>query len=56
MPLLEYWLKKLDGKIIKQEFTEQVRLVIQLPAEQVQALLQPFQEAMDYLTASKMSL
>jgi uncharacterized YigZ family protein len=45
MPLLEYWLKKLDGKIIKQEFTEQV-----------QALLQPFQEAMDYLTASKMSL
>jgi uncharacterized YigZ family protein len=39
---LEYLLKKLDGHIVKQDFAEQVRLIIQLPAEQVDTLLQAF--------------
>jgi uncharacterized YigZ family protein len=39
---LEYLLKKLDGHILKQDFAGQVRLVIQLPAEQVETLLQSF--------------
>jgi uncharacterized YigZ family protein len=39
---LEYALKKLDGQIIKQDFTEQVRVVVQLPATQVDTLLQAF--------------
>ena len=42
MQPLEYLLKKLDGHILKQDFAEQVRLVIQLPAEQVDTLLQSF--------------
>ncbi len=42
MQPLEYLLKKLDGQILKQDFAEQVRLIIQLPAEQVDALLQSF--------------
>ena len=42
MQPLEYLLKKLDGHIVKQDFAEQVRLVIQLPAEQVDTLLQTF--------------
>ena len=42
MQPLEYLLKKLDGQILKQDFAEQVRLVIQLPAEQVDTLLQSF--------------
>ena len=44
MQALEYLLKKLDGRIVQQEFTEQVRLVVQLPAEQVSTLLQSFPE------------
>jgi uncharacterized YigZ family protein len=39
---LEYALKKLDGQIIKQDFTEQVRVVVCLPAAQVDTLLQSF--------------
>ena len=42
MQPLEYLLKKLDGQILKQDFAEQVRLIIQLPAEQVDTLLQSF--------------
>ena len=45
MQPLEYLLKKLDGHILKQDFAEQVRLVIQLPAEQVDTLLQSFPDA-----------
>jgi len=33
MQPLECLLKKLDGQIAKQDFAEQVRLIIQLPAE-----------------------
>jgi len=39
---LEYALKKLDGQIIKQDFAEQVKIVVQLPAAQVDTLLQAF--------------
>jgi len=39
MQPLEYLLKKLDGHILKQDFAEQVRLIIQLPAEQVDRYL-----------------
>jgi uncharacterized YigZ family protein len=39
---LEYLLKKLDGHILKQDFAEQVRLIIQLPAEHVNTFLQLF--------------
>jgi uncharacterized YigZ family protein len=42
MQPLEYLLKKLDGHILKQDFAGQVRLIIQLPAEQVNTLLQSF--------------
>ncbi|MDD5462684.1 MAG: DUF1949 domain-containing protein [Methylococcales bacterium] len=56
MQPLEYWLKKLNGKIVKQEFAGQVRVEIQLHAEQVETLLQSFPEGMDYLTVSKRSL
>ena len=42
MQPLEYLLKKLDGHILKQDFAEQVKLIIQLPAEQVDTLLQSF--------------
>ena len=42
LPPLEYLLKKLDGRIVQQDFAEQVRLVVQLPAEQVSTLLQSF--------------
>ena len=41
---LEYALKKLDGIILKQDFAEQVRVVVQLPAEQLDILLQSFSE------------
>ena len=44
MQPLEYLLKKLDGRIVQQVFAEQVRLVIQLPAEQVGTFLQSFPE------------
>jgi uncharacterized YigZ family protein len=56
MQPLEYLLNKLDGKIIKQEFTGQVRLVIQLPAEQVETLMHSFPGTLDYLSASKIPL
>jgi uncharacterized YigZ family protein len=56
MQPLGYLLKKLDGQIVKQEFTGQVKLVIQLPAEQVNTLIQSFPGAVDYLSASKMAL
>jgi uncharacterized YigZ family protein len=42
MQALEYLLKKLDGHILKQDFAEQVRLIIRLPVEQVNTLLQSF--------------
>ena len=42
MQPLEYLLKKLDGRIIEQDFAGQVRLLVQLPAEQVSTLLQSF--------------
>lgn len=42
--LLDYLLKKLDGKIVKQDFAEQVKLVVRLPAEQVDTLQQAFPE------------
>ena len=42
MQPLEYLLKKLDGHILQQDFAEQVRLIIQLPAEQMDTLLQSF--------------
>lgn len=41
---LEYALKKLDGQIVKQDFAEQVKVQVQLPAEQLDALLQAFPE------------
>ncbi len=41
---LEYALKKLDGRIIEQDFAEQVRVIVQLPAEQLNTLLQSFPE------------
>ena len=42
MQALEYLLKKLDGHILQQDFAEQVRLIIRLPAEQVDTLLLSF--------------
>jgi len=39
---LEYLLKKLDGRIIAQDFAQQVNLQIQLPAGQVSTLLAAF--------------
>jgi uncharacterized YigZ family protein len=39
---LEYQLKKLDGVIIKQDFTGQVKLTVQLPEANVESLLQIF--------------
>ena len=44
MQPLEYLLKKLEGHIVQQDFAEQVRLVVQLPAEQVGSLLASFPE------------
>ena len=44
MQPLGYLLKKLDGQILNQDFAEQVRLIIQLPAEQVNTLLESFPE------------
>lgn len=41
---LEYALKKWEGKIVKQDYTEQVRLLIRLPAKHVDALLRSFPE------------
>jgi uncharacterized YigZ family protein len=39
---LEYALKKLDGMILKQDFAEQVKMVVQLPTSQVDSLLSLF--------------
>lgn len=39
---LEYLLKKLDGRIVKQDFAEQIKLEVQLPAEQVDILQKSF--------------
>jgi uncharacterized YigZ family protein len=39
---LEYLLKKLHGRIVDQQFAEQINLVLELPAEQVQTLQQSF--------------
>lgn len=39
---LEYALKELDGTIVKQDYAEQVRLLIRLPAEHLTALLRAF--------------
>ena len=41
---LEYVLKKLDGHILQQDFAEQVRVVVQLPAEQAAILWQSFSD------------
>lgn len=48
MQRLEYALKKWDGRILKQDFTEQVRLVVELPAEHLNGLLQSFPAAPDF--------
>lgn len=40
LPMLGYQLKKLDGKIINQNFTEQVQLSIELPKANLNAFLQ----------------
>jgi len=56
MQPLEYLLKKLEGQIIKQEFSGQVQLIIRLPAEQLNTLLQSFPGTVDYLPASKIPL
>lgn len=56
MQALEYLLKKLDGQIIQQRFTGQVQLTIQLPAEQVNTLLNSFPGTVDYWPASKIPL
>jgi len=42
MQALEYSLKKWHGKIIEQDFSEQIRLKIELPTEHVEALLLSF--------------
>lgn len=42
MQPLEYQLKKLDGQIVEQDFAEQIKLLIQLPADSVDLLLQSF--------------
>jgi uncharacterized YigZ family protein len=39
---LEFLLKKLDGIIVTQEFSGQIQLLIQLPAENTDTLLQSF--------------
>jgi len=39
---LEYLLKKLDGRILEQQFAEQIKLVLELPAEQLPTLQQAF--------------
>jgi putative IMPACT (imprinted ancient) family translation regulator len=39
---LEYTLKKLDGYIVRQDYAEQVRLLIRLPAEHLDTLRQAF--------------
>lgn len=42
MQPLDYLLKKLGGQIVHQDFAEQIQLDIQLPAGQLDALLQSF--------------
>jgi putative IMPACT (imprinted ancient) family translation regulator len=42
LPALEYTLKKLEGRIVNQEFAGQVKLLVQLPASQQASLLLAF--------------
>ncbi|NOT13571.1 MAG: YigZ family protein [Methylococcaceae bacterium] len=37
---LEYVLKKLDGQIVEKKFSEQVRLTVRVPADQLKTLLE----------------
>jgi len=39
---LEYLLKKLNGRILEQQFAEQIQLELELPAEQLPTLQQSF--------------
>ncbi|MGR8953319.1 MAG: IMPACT family protein, partial [Gammaproteobacteria bacterium] len=39
---LEYLLKKLSGRIVDQQFAEQIKLVIELPEEQLSVLRQSY--------------
>jgi len=39
---LEYLLKKLNGRILEQQFAEQIKLVLELPEEQLPTLQQAF--------------
>jgi uncharacterized YigZ family protein len=47
MQRLEYGLKKWGGRILKQDFAEQVRLLVELPAEHLNSLLQSFPAAIN---------
>jgi len=42
MQAFEYQLKKFNGRIVQKEFSEQVHLVVELPADQLQALSESF--------------
>jgi len=42
MQAFEYTLKKLDGRIVEQDFAEHIRLLVQLPKEKTDVLLQSF--------------
>ena len=42
MQALEYLIKKFNGRIIDQQFYEQISLIIELPMEHLPALLQAF--------------
>lgn len=53
MQPLEYALKKWEGRILKQDFTERVRLVVELPAEHLSVLLQSFPAAADFLPEAR---
>lgn len=41
---LEYFLKKLDGRIIQQDFSEHIDVLIELPAHHERTLLQEFSQ------------
>lgn len=40
MPKLEYWLRKLQGQIVEQSFSERITVLIELPADHKNQLLQ----------------
>ncbi|MGR9114890.1 MAG: YigZ family protein [Gammaproteobacteria bacterium] len=44
MQKLEYLLKKLQGRILEQHFSEQVSVIVELPAEEKNGLLQELSE------------